>query len=88
MLESTRRIDTIVLDKTGTVTTGKMTLIGVSAAAGTAELDVRRVAAALEMGSEHPIARAIVTAYDQTPDPVTSFANLPRSGRVGRCRRA
>ncbi len=83
VLESTRQIDTIVLDKTGTVTTGQMTLVGVTAAAGTTEQEVRRVAAALEMGSEHPIARAVVSAYDSTPDPVTAFASLPGQGVTG-----
>jgi Cu+-exporting ATPase len=59
VLESTRRVDTIVLDKTGTVTTGEMTVHSVVAADGESEDDVRRLAAALESASEHPIGRAI-----------------------------
>jgi Cu+-exporting ATPase len=60
VLESTRRIDTVVLDKTGTVTTGRMTLVDVVAASGTSVEEVRRMAAAVEVGSEHPVGRAIV----------------------------
>jgi Cu+-exporting ATPase len=60
VLEQTRRIDTIVLDKTGTVTTGRMTLLGVHTADGEDEATVLAVAAAAEVGSEHPIAQAIV----------------------------
>jgi Cu+-exporting ATPase len=59
VLESTRRIDTVVLDKTGTVTTGQMSLVAVHAAAGVSERDVLRLAGALESFSEHPIASAV-----------------------------
>ncbi|MEN8650331.1 heavy metal translocating P-type ATPase [Streptomyces sp. 21So2-11] len=59
VLESTRRVDTVVLDKTGTVTTGHMELQGVFAAPGTDEAELLRLAGALEHASEHPIARAI-----------------------------
>ncbi|MGV0645609.1 heavy metal translocating P-type ATPase [Mycolicibacterium sp. XJ2546] len=62
VLESTRRIDTIVLDKTGTVTTGLMTLLDVIAADGEEPEQVLRFAGALENNSEHPIAKAIATA--------------------------
>lgn len=62
VLESTRRVDTIVLDKTGTVTTGEMTVHDVVAAEGESADDVRRLAAALESASEHPIGRAIAAA--------------------------
>lgn len=58
-LESTRKIDTIVLDKTGTVTTGRMTLVDVIAGAGTDRPTLLRYAGALEAASEHPIAQAI-----------------------------
>ncbi|GGO67697.1 carbonate dehydratase [Microbacterium nanhaiense] len=61
-LERARRIDTIVLDKTGTVTEGRMALTSVVPAEGETADEVLRIAAALEAGSEHPIARAIVTA--------------------------
>jgi Cu+-exporting ATPase len=59
VLENTRRADTIVLDKTGTVTTGRMTLAGVLAAPGTDEAELLRYAAAVESASEHPIGAAI-----------------------------
>jgi P-type Cu+ transporter len=59
VLESTRRVDTVVLDKTGTVTTGRMELIDVLLAPGQERADVLRLAGALEHSSEHPIAQAI-----------------------------
>ncbi|MFE9600082.1 heavy metal translocating P-type ATPase [Streptomyces hokutonensis] len=59
VLESTRRVDTVVLDKTGTVTTGRMTLRDVFAASGVDEAELLRLAGALEHASEHPIAQAI-----------------------------
>ena len=62
VLESTRRVDTVVLDKTGTVTTGEMSLAAVTTAAGEDRAEVLRLAGALEDGSEHPIARAIARA--------------------------
>ena len=62
VLESTRRVDTIVLDKTGTVTTGRMSLVGVTTSTGTDRAEVLRIAGALEDASEHPIAQAIARA--------------------------
>jgi Cu+-exporting ATPase len=62
VLESTRAVDTVVLDKTGTVTTGRMALVDVVAAPGEDADEVLRLAGALEHASEHPIARAIATA--------------------------
>jgi Cu+-exporting ATPase len=62
VLESTRRVDTIVLDKTGTVTTGRMSVAAVHATAGETRAEVRTFAAALEDASEHPIAKAIAEA--------------------------
>jgi Cu+-exporting ATPase len=59
VLESTRRVDTVVLDKTGTVTTGRMTLVDVVAAPGEDPDEVLRLGGALEDASEHPIAQAI-----------------------------
>ncbi|MEU9518764.1 heavy metal translocating P-type ATPase [Streptomyces sp. NPDC048224] len=59
VLESTRRVDTVVLDKTGTVTTGRMTLLAVHTATDAEETEVLRLAGALEHASEHPIARAV-----------------------------
>ena len=59
VLESTRRVDTVVLDKTGTVTTGEMSVTGVHLAAGAEESEALRLAGAVEDASEHPIARAV-----------------------------
>ncbi|OZE22525.1 copper-translocating P-type ATPase [Rhodococcus sp. 05-2255-1e] len=83
ILESTRRIDTVVLDKTGTVTTGEMTLHSVHVADGEDEDVVRAVAAALESGSEHPIARAIAGgASSQSVEEFTSLEGLGVQGVV------
>src|SRR5690606_31238139 len=60
VLESTRRVDTVVLDKTGTVTTGRMSLADIITGHGVDRAEALRRAAALESSSEHPIARAIV----------------------------
>ncbi len=62
VLESTRKVDTVVLDKTGTVTTGKMTLVDVITAPGTDPDEVLRLIGAIEHASEHPIAQAIAAA--------------------------
>jgi Cu+-exporting ATPase len=86
VLESTRAVDTVVLDKTGTVTTGSMTLTGVLLADGVAERDALRLAGALEHASEHPVARAVAAGAAQRvgalPD-VKDFANLPGLGVEG-----
>ncbi|OLZ45502.1 copper-translocating P-type ATPase [Amycolatopsis coloradensis] len=83
VLESTRQVDTIVLDKTGTVTAGRMSLTDLH---GADETEVLRLAAAVEHASEHPIARAIVTAAEerlgQLP-PVDGFRNIEGLGVVG-----
>ncbi len=86
VLESTRRIDTVVLDKTGTVTTGQMALVTVAPADGECADDVRRTAAALEAGSEHPVARAVVGSLLDDPGlpPVADFENLEGLGVRGR----
>jgi Cu+-exporting ATPase len=69
VLESTRRVDTIVLDKTGTVTEGRMSLVDIHAAEGVDEQDVLRLAGALENASDHPIAKAIsAAAVERTGD--------------------
>ena len=85
ILESTRRIDTIVLDKTGTVTTGQMTLLDVIVADGVDRDEALRLVGALEDASEHPIARAIATAAKaQSPLPaVEGFANREGLGVEG-----
>ncbi|HYH74192.1 MAG TPA: heavy metal translocating P-type ATPase [Nocardioides sp.] len=82
VLESTRRVDTIVLDKTGTVTTGEMTVHAVHAADGESAEDVRRLAAALESASEHPIGRAIAATAGPLPA-VEDFANREGLGVQG-----
>src|SRR5204862_2056858 len=62
ILEQTRRVDTIVLDKTGTVTEGKLELAEVTLLNGASRADVLRLAGAVEAASEHPVAQAIATA--------------------------
>lgn len=86
VLETTRRVDTIVLDKTGTVTTGAMTLAGVHLAEGEREDAVLRLAGALEHAAEHPIARAVARAAEERTGPlpgVTDFRALPGLGVQG-----
>ncbi|MEV0946887.1 heavy metal translocating P-type ATPase [Rhodococcus sp. NPDC049939] len=89
VLESTRRVDTVVLDKTGTVTTGTMSLIDVVAAEGQDVNEVLRFAGALENASEHPIARAIAKGARDRLDgseplpEVDQFANLEGLGVQG-----
>ena len=86
VLESTRTIDTIVLDKTGTVTTGQMTLLSVATADGEDADKVLRLAGALEDASEHPIARAVANAarerFGALPA-VDEFANIEGLGVQG-----
>jgi P-type Cu+ transporter len=83
VLESTRRVDTIVLDKTGTVTTGVMTLAGVVPAAGEDADDVLRLAGAVEAASEHPIGRAVATGAGASLPAVTGFRATAGHGVVG-----
>ncbi|WP_072805747.1 heavy metal translocating P-type ATPase [Rhodococcoides yunnanense] len=82
MLESTRRIDTVVLDKTGTVTTGVMSLLDVHAAPGEDVDEVLQVAGSIEAGSEHPIARAIADGATNKL-PVDEFASQAGLGVTG-----
>jgi Cu+-exporting ATPase len=86
VLEQTRRVGTVILDKTGTVTAGKMELVEVAPLNGATRLDVLRFAGAVEAASEHPIARAIVDAargeVGSLP-PVTGFRNVPGVGVHG-----
>jgi len=86
VLESTRRVDTVVLDKTGTVTTGQMSLVDVRAAADTDAVELLRLAGALESGSEHPIARAVAAGALErlgSLPAVEGFANLEGLGVQG-----
>lgn len=86
ILESTRRVDTIVLDKTGTVTTGRIALAETIPASGEDRAELLRIAGALEAGSEHPIAEAIASgareAGPRLPE-VESFQNAPGTGASG-----
>ncbi|MEV0898161.1 heavy metal translocating P-type ATPase [Actinoplanes sp. NPDC049802] len=85
VLESTRRVDTIVLDKTGTVTTGRMTLVAALAVEGQDDGELLTRVAAVEAASEHPIAQAIAKAgAERAPLPgVTGFTNLEGLGVTG-----
>jgi P-type Cu+ transporter len=86
VLEATRAVDTILLDKTGTVTSGRMSLVDVQPAAGVARAEALRLAGALEDASEHPIARAIAhAARNELGDlpAVTRFANREGLGVEG-----
>jgi len=86
VLQSTRRIDTVVFDKTGTLTTGTMQLVDVLVADGTTRSEVLAYAGALEHASEHPVARAIASvARAELGDlaPVTGFEAVPGRGARG-----
>jgi Cu+-exporting ATPase len=85
VLESTRRIDTVVLDKTGTVTTGRMELAAVHPARGVDRDEALRLAGAVENGSEHPIARAVADAALAAGDlpGVSEFENVAGLGVRG-----
>ena len=87
VLESTRQVDTVVLDKTGTVTTGRMTLVDVVAGDGEDRDEVLRLAGALEAASEHPIARAIAPRAGAGDLPAVTGLRQPRGLGVQRRRR-
>lgn len=86
VLQSTRRIDTVVFDKTGTITTGVMQLIDIICAQGSTRGEILLYAGALEHASEHPVARAIASAarteLGQLPE-VTDFESSPGMGTTG-----
>ena len=82
VLESTRRVDTVLLDKTGTVTTGEMRVVDVRAVEGEDAGEVLRVAAAVEHASAHPVARAVAAAGRDLP-PVSDFESLDGLGVRG-----
>ena len=87
VLQSTRRIDTVILDKTGTVTTGVMSLVGVVCVEGVTRTEALTYAGAVEKSSEHPIARAIVRTAEEEVGalPVLDdFESLPGVGATGR----
>jgi len=86
ILEQTRRIGTVVLDKTGTVTAGRMELVDVTPVEGATRADVLRLAGAVESASEHPVARAVVEVARRelgTLPAVTGFRNVPGVGVRG-----
>jgi len=86
VLQSTRRIDTVVLDKTGTITTGEMTLIDVACVDGVTRNDALKYIGAVESASEHPIARAIARAAESETGSlsnVENFVALPGVGATG-----
>ena len=86
VLESTRKVDTIVLDKTGTVTTGHMSLTDLHTAPGVGRTEALRLVGALEAASEHPIARAIAGAAQDELGPLPSvegFVNRQGLGAEG-----
>ncbi|GAB6859671.1 heavy metal translocating P-type ATPase [Microbacterium xylanilyticum] len=87
VLESTRKVDTIVLDKTGTVTSGRMEVTDVVAEDGTDPAELLRLAGALEHASEHPIAQAVARAAvlaARVPERPSSHRFAPRSGTAAR----
>jgi Cu+-exporting ATPase len=91
ILERTRAIDTVVLDKTGTVTEGRMALEGVTPTAGVDRDDALRYAAAVEALSEHPVAQAVAAAAPGEPSDVlevSQFVATPGGGVEGLVRRA
>ncbi|MDV7133125.1 heavy metal translocating P-type ATPase [Williamsia muralis] len=83
VLESTRQVDTVVLDKTGTVTTGQMTLTEVAVADGEQTDHVVRVAGAVENASEHPIARAIADGARERTGPPPAVRDFVNSAGLG-----
>ena len=83
ILESTRQVDTVVLDKTGTVTTGTMALDEIVTVDGVDPREALRFVAALESASEHPVARAIAEAGGEALPPVESFRNRAGLGVEG-----
>ena len=85
VLESTRRVDTVLLDKTGTVTAGRLSLVEVVVADGYDQAEVLRLAGAVEHASEHPVAAAIASAADRAGPlpPVEGFASTPGLGVRG-----
>ncbi|MEH3129772.1 MAG: heavy metal translocating P-type ATPase [Mycolicibacterium neoaurum] len=82
ILESTRRVDTVVLDKTGTVTTGRMSVVVVHVADGENPDEILRSVGALERGSEHPIARA-VSEYAAQRGPLPAVEEFTNHGGLG-----
>ncbi|WP_406135741.1 heavy metal translocating P-type ATPase [Streptomyces albidoflavus] len=83
VLENTRRVDTVVLDKTGTLTTGRMELTEVLPADGTDETELLRLAGALEHASEHPVARAVASAAEERHGPLPPVSGFASTSGLG-----
>jgi Cu+-exporting ATPase len=83
VLESTRTVDTIVLDKTGTVTTGRMELVGVTVVDGVDRADALRTIGAIEAASEHPIGRAIARAAEAEAGPLPAVETFTNRAGLG-----
>jgi P-type Cu+ transporter len=86
-IEVLGKVDTLIVDKTGTLTEGKPRLVAVVAADGVAEAEVLRLAAAVERGSEHPLGAAIVAGAAErgiTPEAASAFQSLTGKGATGR----
>ncbi|MFF5611364.1 heavy metal translocating P-type ATPase [Streptomyces albidoflavus] len=83
VLENTRRVDTVVLDKTGTLTTGRMELTEVLPAEGTDATELLRLAGALEHASEHPIARALASAAEERHGPLPPVSGFASTSGLG-----
>ena len=83
VLESTKKVDTIVMDKTGTVTAGVMSVTAVTPAPGFERDEVLKLAAAVESASEHPIAQAIANAHKGKMPEVSNFQNTAGRGVTG-----
>ncbi|MGX1796547.1 heavy metal translocating P-type ATPase [Streptomyces albidoflavus] len=83
VLENTRRVDTVVLDKTGTLTTGRMELTELLPAPGTDATELLRLAGALEHASEHPIARALARAAEERHGPLPPVSGFASTSGLG-----
>ncbi len=86
-IETMGKVDTLVVDKTGTLTEGKPTLVSVDSADGWSQMDLLRIAASLEQGSEHPLAAAVVNGAAErgiVPGPAESFEAISGKGVRGR----
>ena len=83
VLENTRRVDTVVLDKTGTLTTGRMELTEVLPAPGTDETELLRLAGALEHASEHPLARSLASAAEERHGPLPAVSDFASTSGLG-----
>lgn len=86
-LERMRKVDTLVVDKTGTLTEGKPRLVAIVPASGIDEKELLRMAASIELGSEHPLAAAIVNSAAErgvAPDKAVSFESITGRGVIGR----